>query len=72
MAIVDASGIPDTFDVQSATLEVKLVENTIKSRFVGKPPDLMIGDKDYESFENLAGLPIIRLLKNFLEKPVNI
>jgi len=50
MAIADASGLPVAIDIQSASPhEVKLVESTIKSRFVSKPPKRLIGDKAYDS-----------------------
>jgi len=50
MAIADASGIPVACDIQSASPhEIKLVEATIKSRFVKKTPALIIGDKAYDS-----------------------
>ena len=50
MAIADASGLPVACDVQSASPhEIKLVEATIKSRFVKKVPQRMIGDKAYDS-----------------------
>ncbi len=50
MAITDASGIPVACDIQSASPhEIKLVEATIKSRFVRKAPQRMIGDKAYDS-----------------------
>jgi len=50
MAIADASGLPVAIDIQSASPhEVKLVESTIASRFISQPPQLMIGDKAYDS-----------------------
>ena len=50
MAIADASGLPVAIDIQSASPhEVKLVESTIASRFVSQPPELLIGDKAYDS-----------------------
>jgi transposase len=50
MAIADASGVPVACDIQSASPhEIKLVEATIKSRFVRKAPQRMIGDKAYDS-----------------------
>ena len=61
MAIADAYGLSVAIDIQSASPhEVKLVESTIESRFVSKPPERLIGEKAYdERFENLAGLPIL-------------
>ena len=50
MAIADASGLPVTIDIQSASPhEVKLVESKIKNRFISKPPERIIGDKAYDS-----------------------
>jgi transposase len=50
MAIANASGLPVAIDIQSASPhEVKLVESTIKNRFISKPPDRIIGDKAYDS-----------------------
>jgi hypothetical protein len=50
MAIADASGLPVAVDIQSASPhEIKLVEATIKSRFIKKAPRRMIGDKAYDS-----------------------
>ena len=50
MAIADASGLPVAIDIQSASPhEVKLVESTIESRFISKPPERLIGDKAYDS-----------------------
>jgi transposase len=50
MAIADASGLPVAVDIQSASPhEIKLVEATIKSRFIKKAPKRMIGDKAYDS-----------------------
>ena len=50
MAIADASGLPVAIDIQSASPhEIKLVEATIKSRFIKKAPRRMIGDKAYDS-----------------------
>jgi len=50
MAIADASGLPVAIDIQSASPhEVKLVESTIESRFVNKPPERIIGEKAYDS-----------------------
>ena len=50
MAIADACGFPIAADIQSASPhEVKLVEKTIDKRFLNKTPDLLIGDKAYDS-----------------------
>lgn len=50
MAITDASGLPISVDIQSASPhEVKLVESTIERRFVKAIPERMIGDKAYDS-----------------------
>jgi transposase len=50
MAIADAAGLPVAIDIQSASPhEVKLVESTIASRFISKPPQMLIGDKAYDS-----------------------
>lgn len=50
MAIADASGLPVAIDIHSASPhEIKLVEATIKSRFIQRAPKRMIGDKAYDS-----------------------
>ena len=50
MAITDAYGLPVACDIQSASPhELKLVEATIKSRFITKTPKRLIGDKAYDS-----------------------
>jgi hypothetical protein len=50
MAIADASGLPVAIHIQSASpQEIKLLEATIKSRFIKKAPKRMIGDKAYDS-----------------------
>jgi hypothetical protein len=50
MAIADASGFPIAVDIESASPhEVRLVEKTINNRFLDKTPDLLIGDKAYDS-----------------------
>ncbi len=50
MEISDDSGLPVAVDIQSASPhEIKLVEATIKSRFIKKAPKRMIGDKAYDS-----------------------
>ncbi|MFC1878079.1 IS5 family transposase [Thermodesulfobacteriota bacterium] len=50
MAIADASGLPVAIDIHSASPhEVKLVESTIKNRFISKLPGRIIGDKAHDS-----------------------
>jgi transposase len=50
MAIADASGFPIAAHIESASPhEVKLVEKTVDKRFLNKTPDLLIGDKAYDS-----------------------
>ena len=50
MAVADASGLPVAAYVESASPhEIKLVEATIESSFVVKPPERLIGDKAYDS-----------------------
>lgn len=50
MAKADASSLPVACDIQNASPhEIKLVESTIKSHFVKKPPKRMIGNKAYDS-----------------------
>ena len=50
MAITDASGLPVSIDIQSASPhEVKLVESVVHKRFVKEAPKLLIGDKAYDS-----------------------
>ena len=50
MAIADASGLPVAIDIHSASPhEIKLVEATVKSRFIKEAPKRMIGDKAYDS-----------------------
>ena len=50
MAIADACGLPVAIDIQSASPhEIKLVEATIKSRFIKTAPKRIIGDKAYDS-----------------------
>jgi len=50
MAIADASGFPIAAHIESASPhEVKLAEDTIDNRFLNKTPDLLIGDKAYDS-----------------------
>lgn len=50
MATTDASGLPISVDIQSASShEVKLVESTIEKRFVKAVPKRIIGNKAYHS-----------------------
>ena len=76
MAIADASGLPVAIDIQSASPhEVKLVETTIESRFVEKPPERIIGDKAYDSdplderLQQLYGSALIAPHKTNRKKP---
>lgn len=50
MAIADAAGLPIALHVDSASPhEVKLVEKTIRGRFIVPFPDRIIGDRAYDS-----------------------
>jgi transposase len=50
MAIADASGLPIAIRTFGAsTHEVKLVEETLNSRFIKTQPQRLIGDKAYDS-----------------------
>jgi transposase len=50
MAIADASGLPVSAHVESASPhEIKLVEDTIDSGFTEYAPDKLVGDKAYDS-----------------------
>ena len=50
MAIADASGLPVSAHVESASPhEIKLVEDTIDSSFTEYAPDKLVGDKAYDS-----------------------
>jgi hypothetical protein len=50
MAIADASGLAVAIDIHCASPhEIKLVEATIKSRFIKRSPKCMIGGKVYDS-----------------------
>lgn len=50
MAIADASGIPlSVWTTGASTHEVKLVEETIKKRFIKEKPKRIIGDMAYDS-----------------------
>lgn len=50
MAITDAHGLPVAVCVTSASPhEVKLVEQTLDASFLDEAPDILIGDKAYDS-----------------------
>ena len=50
MAIADASCLSVAIDIQSASPhQVKMVESTIDNCLISKPPELLIGDKAYDS-----------------------
>ena len=50
MAIVDSAGLPVAVGIESATPhEVTLVEKTLDALFVDETPELLIGDKAYDS-----------------------
>lgn len=50
MAIADASGIPlSVWTTGASSHEVKLVEETIKKRFIKEKPKRIIGDMAYDS-----------------------
>ena len=50
MAVADAYGFPVAAYIDSASPhEVKLVDKTIDNRFLNETPDLLIGDKAYDS-----------------------
>ena len=50
MAITDASGLPFAAHIESASPhEVKLVNATLDTNFIGKDPEKLIGDKAYDS-----------------------
>jgi transposase len=50
MAIADRNGLPiSVWTTGASTHEIKLVENTIEARFIRKNPELLIGDKAYDS-----------------------
>jgi len=50
MAIADRSGIPIACCLESASPhEVTLVEKTLKARFISEYPQILIGDKAYDS-----------------------
>ena len=50
MAIADRNGLPlAIWTTEASTHEVKLVEDTIDARFIKKKPEILIGDKAYDS-----------------------
>lgn len=50
MAIADRSGLPIAVCIESASRhEVRLVEDTLESRFLDAEPQRLIGDKAYDS-----------------------
>ena len=50
MAITNASGLPFAAHIESASPhEVKLVNATLDTSFIGKDPEKLIGDKAYDS-----------------------
>ena len=50
MAITDATGLPVAIDSHQAnTHEVKLVSQTLDSRFIEPVPEKLVGDKAYDS-----------------------
>ncbi len=50
MAIADVSGFPVAAHIESASPhEVRLVEDTVDSSFTPYAPDMIIGDKAYDS-----------------------
>ena len=52
MAIADQTGKPLSVYIESATPhEVKLVEKTLANRLVDELPEVLIGDKAYDSDE---------------------
>jgi hypothetical protein len=59
MTVADCASLPVAVSVGSAAPhEVKLVEQTLATRFVAQPPERLIGDKAYDSDpldERLAG-----------------
>jgi len=49
MAIADVSGLPIPAHIQSASPhEVRLVEETLDSRFIEDTPERLIGDEAYD------------------------
>ena len=76
MAVADATGLPIAAHVESASPhEVKLVEATIDTRFVGKVPKRLIGDKAYDSdgldqrLQSKTGIEMIAPHKGGRKKP---
>ena len=50
MAIADRHGLPVAMGIESASPhEIRLVEATIKQRFVRRKPTILIGDQAYDS-----------------------
>ena len=50
MAVADGAGLPIAISVGSASPhEVKLVETTLKQRFIKEKPERLIGDRAYDS-----------------------
>ena len=57
MAVADGAGLPIAVCVTSANPhEVKLVEQTLEKRFIEEVPDLLIGDKAYDSDPSINDL----------------
>lgn len=57
MAVADGAGLPLAVCVTSASPhEVKLVEQTLEKRFIEEVPDLLIGDKAYDSDPSINDL----------------
>ena len=57
MAVADGAGLPIAVCVTSASPhEVKLVEQTLEKRFIEEFPDLLIGDKAYDSDPSINDL----------------
>jgi transposase len=76
MAVADAAGLPIAAHVESASPhEIKLVEATIDTRFVGKAPERLIGDKAYDSdgldqrLQSKTGIEMIAPHKGGRKKP---
>jgi transposase len=50
MAVADGAGLPIAISIGSASPhEVKLVETTLKQRFIKEKPERLIGDRAYDS-----------------------
>ena len=57
MAVAEGAGLPIAVCVTSASPhEVKLVEQTLEKRFIEEVPDLLIGDKAYDSDPSINDL----------------